>query len=119
LNGLEVYSYFRKHLGPRFAAAGIMLQFHSNQIPGIHFKAVVSEEFKEGIRKGILEGLSFRFPELTKRMSVWVTEVTEHPVDSSERAFYMAAHCAIEQAYLLTQTMQPLPASDRGTSSNL
>jgi hypothetical protein len=93
---VEVYGHFRKHLGPRSMGAGLRLQFHYNQIPGIHFKVAVSEEYKGAILKGIKEGMSARFPDFPKTGSVWITEVTEDPVDSSQVAFYLAARCVIE-----------------------
>jgi hypothetical protein len=104
---VEVYGHFSKHLGPRYMAAGLRLQFHDNQIPGIHFKVAVSEEYREAITKGIEDGMSFRFPDFPETGSVWITEATEHPVDSSRWAFYLAARCVIEQAYALTQLKDP------------
>lgn len=100
---VEVYGYFKKHLGPRFMGAGLRLQFHYNQTPGIHFKTVVSEEYRGAILKGIKDGMSIRFPDFFETGSVWITEVAEHPVDSSQMAFYQVARCVIEQAYALTQ----------------
>jgi hypothetical protein len=101
--GEVVYGHFRKPVGPRFMAAGLRLQFHYNQIPGIHFKVAVPEEYKGAIVKGIKEGMSVRFPDFPETGSVWITEVTEDPVDSSQVAFYLAARCVIEQAYTLKQ----------------
>jgi hypothetical protein len=103
--GVEVYGQFRKHLGPRYMSAGLRLQFHYNQIRGVHFKVAVSDEYREAILKGIGDGMSVRFPDFPETGSVWITEVTESPVDSSERAFYLAARCVIELAYTLTQTL--------------
>jgi hypothetical protein len=100
---LEVYGHFRQNLGPRHMAAGLRLQFHYDQIPGTHFKAAVSEEYREAITKGIKDAMSVRFPDFPETGSVWITEASEHPVDSSPWAFYLAARCVIEQAYALTQ----------------
>lgn len=55
------------------------------------------------ILKGIGDGMSLRFPDFPKTGSIWVTEISEHPVDSSEWAFYLAARCVVEEAYALTQ----------------
>src|SRR6267154_1073481 len=87
---LEVYSYFSIHLGPRFQAAGLRIQFHYNQVPGIHFKAQPPQEFKDWIIKGLRDGLASRFPEFPSTGSIWVTEITAYPVDSSQDAFYRA-----------------------------
>jgi hypothetical protein len=84
-------------------AAGLRLQFRHNQIPGLHFKATISEEYREAITKGIKDGISARFPDFPETGSIWITEVTEYPVDSCQRAFYIAARCVIEQAYALAQ----------------
>lgn len=59
---LEVYSNFSIHLGPRFEAAGLRIQFHYNQTPGIHFKVPVSDEYRGAILKGIEDGMARRFP---------------------------------------------------------
>jgi hypothetical protein len=99
IDDAEYYAFFRIHLGPRFTAAGVGVQFHYNQKPGIHFKVEVREEYRRGILKGITEGLATRFPDFPSSASIWVTVVTQHIVDSSEDAFYQAARLAIEQAY--------------------
>ncbi|MFZ1141455.1 MAG: hypothetical protein WAN76_19910 [Candidatus Sulfotelmatobacter sp.] len=101
---VEVYAHFSKHLGPRFVGAGVRLQFHYNQIPGIHLKVSVREEYRAAILKGITDAMSIRFPNFPETGSVWITEVTEHPVDSSEQGFYLAAGSAVDLAYNLTRT---------------
>jgi hypothetical protein len=83
--------------------AGLKLQFHDNQAPGIHFKAAVNEVYREAILNGIKDGMSARFPNFPATGSIWITEVAEHPIDSSEMAFYLAARLVIEEAYALTQ----------------
>jgi len=104
LRHLEVYGYFRKNLGPRSQSAGLRMQFSDNRTtPNVHFKVAVSEEYKGAIVKGIKDGMSLRFPDFLETGSVWITEATEHPVDSSCWAFYWAARCAIESAYTLSQ----------------
>ena len=100
---LEVYGYFSAHLGPRSVAAGLRIQFLYNQSPGIHFKAQPPEEYRDSIVKGLLDGLAVRFPELSSA-SIWITEVTAHAVDSSQRAFYRAARMAIDQAFSLVES---------------
>ena len=97
----EHYVYYSRHLGARFEAAGLRVQFHYNQVPGIHFKVSPPEEYRGAILKGLQAGLTLRFPEFPKSASVWVTEVTDNEVDSSHRAFYRAARLVIEQAYSL------------------
>jgi hypothetical protein len=99
----ELYSYFSRHLGPRYQAAGLRIQFHYNQTPGIHLKANTSPEYKEAIIKGIQDGLALRFPEFPSTAAVWITEITEHPVDSDANAFYRVARAMIDQAYSLVQ----------------
>jgi len=103
LGGVEVYGHFSKHLGPRLMSAGLGIQFESDQAPGIHFKAAVSDEYREAVLKGIRDAMATRFPDFPETGSVWITEITEHPVDSSEWAFYLAARSVIELAYALTQ----------------
>ncbi len=99
---VEVGSYFSMHLGPRFMGAGVKVQFHYNQTPGIHYQTSVSEEYRASILQGIQDGMAIRFPEFPNTASIWITEVNEHPVDSSQMAFYLAARCVIDQAYSLS-----------------
>jgi len=110
LRHLEVYGSFSQNLGPRFMSAGLRLQFRYDQpAPGVHFKSTVSEEYKGSIIEGIKDGMSARFPDFPETGSVWITEATEHPTDSSPWAFYLAARCVVEQAYALTQLYQQPP----------
>ena len=96
-------SSFSKHLGPRFMGAGLRLQFHYMGDPGIHFKTNVSAEYREAILRGISDAMKERFPRFAPTGSLWITEVMEHPIDSSQAAFYLAARSVIEQAYVLTR----------------
>jgi hypothetical protein len=98
---LEIDSRYSQHLGPRFEAAGIKIQFHLNQAPGIYFKVDVPSEYEAFIVNGIKDGLSDRFPDFPPSASIWITGISEHPVDSSQRAFYRAGRLAIEQAFSL------------------
>jgi hypothetical protein len=98
---VEVYGLYSQHLGPRYEGAGLRLQFHWNQEPGVHFKVVPPKEYEEAILKGIKEGLAARFPHMPTTASIWITEITAHEVDSSQRAFYRAGRMAIDQAYSL------------------
>ncbi len=103
---VEIYGSFSRHVGPRYLAAGLRVQFHYNQIPGIHFKAAPPEEYRAAILRGLQEGLAHRFPEFPASASVWVLEVSAHEVDSCEMAFYQAARMVIEQAFFLVARPQ-------------
>lgn len=98
---IELLAAFSRHLGPRFEAAGLRIQFHYNQIPGIHFKVEPTLEYRASILQGLQDGMASRFPNFPRHGSVWVTEVIAHDVDSSARAFYKAARLVIEQAHAL------------------
>jgi len=100
---VDIYGRFSKYVGARFMGAGLRLQFHYNQIPGIHFKVAIREEYREATLKGIKDGMSIRFPDFPETGSIWITEVAEDPIESSEMAFYLAARCVIDQAFSLTQ----------------
>jgi len=99
----EVHGRFRKPLGSRFMAAGLRLQFHYNQVPGIRFKVAMRKEYREATLKGIQDGMNARFPSFPRTGSICITEVVEDPVASSETAFSLAARCVIDQAYSLSQ----------------
>lgn len=101
---LEVCASFSIHLGPRFEAAGLRIQFHYNQSPGIHFRVEPPEEYRTAILRGITEGMALRFPHFPSTGSIWITEVIAHEVDSSQRAFYRAGRLVIDQAYSLCET---------------
>jgi hypothetical protein len=103
----ELAVSYSRHLGPRYERAGLRIQFHYNQIPGIHFKVNVSDEYRPAIERGISDGLKRRFPDFPGTASVWITEVIEHEVDSSRSSFYRVAVAAIEQAYALMTTQYP------------
>jgi hypothetical protein len=100
---IEISCFYRKHLGPRMEAGGLRVQFHYNQIPGIHFKAQPREEYRNAILKGIEDGMADRFPDFPKTGSVWITEIFDNQIDSSKLAFYRAGRLVIEQAYSLQQ----------------
>ena len=101
---MEVYAYFSIHHGPRLEAAGLRVQFHYNQTPGIHFKVQPREEYRSFIIKGIEDGMAARFPDFPSTGSIWITEITEDEINSSQQAFYRAGRLVIDQAYSLTQT---------------
>jgi hypothetical protein len=103
---LEICAYFRAHLGPRFEAARLRVQFHYNQPPGIHFKAESPEEYRAAIIRGIKEGLALRFPMFPSSGTIWITEVIVHEIDSSQRAFYRALRLAIDQAHSLCEVAE-------------
>lgn len=84
-------------------AAGLRIQFHYNQEPGIHFKVQPPEEFCNDIIKGIEDGMNARFPDFPKSGSIWITEILVDEINSSQRAFYKVARLVIEQAYALKQ----------------
>jgi len=82
-------------------AAGLRVQFHYNQKPGIHFKIEPREEYRVAILRGIGDGMVARFPDFPVTGSIWITEILEDEVDSCELAFYKAGRMVIEQAYAL------------------
>jgi hypothetical protein len=98
---VELYAYFSVHLGPRYEAAGLRVQFEYNQLPGVHFKAEPPEEYRSAILRGIADGMAARFPQFPATGTIWITEITVHEVDSSQRAFYRAGRLVIEQAFAL------------------
>ncbi|HEY1684065.1 MAG TPA: hypothetical protein VGG19_04835 [Tepidisphaeraceae bacterium] len=98
---VEVYGTFSKHLGPRVIGAGISIQFHYNQVPGVHFKVEVPAEYRDAILKGLADGMASRFPEFPASGSIWITRLEVHPVNSSSDAFYHAARMVIDQAFSL------------------
>jgi hypothetical protein len=98
---VELTASFRTHLGPRFESAGVRIQFHYNQVPGIHVKVRINEEYRESLLQGLRDGVQLYFPNLLRSGSICILDVYEHEVDSSKRAFYKAGRLAIEQAYAL------------------
>lgn len=100
---VEHYAFFNSHLGPRFQSAGLRVQFHYNQVPGIHFTVAPPEEYAEAILKGIRDGITRYFPDFPDSGSVWIKEVTVDDVSSSQAAFYRAGLLVIRQALSLAE----------------
>lgn len=100
---VEHYAFFNAHLGPRFQSAGLRVQFHYNQVPGIHFAVEPPAEYAEAILKGLRDGLIRYFPDFPDSGSVWVKEVTVHEVSSSQAAFYRAGLLVVHQALSLVE----------------
>ena len=107
------------HLGPRFEAAGLKVQFHYNQTPGIHFKVESPVEYRDSILRGLRDGLALGFPKFPSTGSVWITEILAHDVDSSQRAFYRAAPMVIDQALGLVTNAEPCAAPNGGPATQL
>jgi len=84
-------------------SAGLRVQFHYNQKPGVHFKVEPPEEYRAAILRGIDDGMAARFPDFPKTGSIWITEILDDKVNSCERAFYKAGRLVIEQTYALKQ----------------
>ena len=76
----------------------LRVQFHHNQVPGIHFKCEPPTEYANAILRGLEDGLAYDFPEFPSTASVWINEVIVHEVSSSEAAFYRAGLLVIRQA---------------------
>jgi hypothetical protein len=103
---IELTCLYQKHLGPRYEGAGLRIQFHYNQVPGIHFKVAPPEEYAEMILQGLKDGLSLRFPDFPSYGSIWILEIFDDPVDSSQRAFYKAARMIIDLACSSLETYE-------------
>jgi hypothetical protein len=104
---VELRSFYRKHFGPRMQSAGLAIQFHYNQIPGIHFKVEPSEpDYRRYIELGLNEGMALRFPHFPETGSIWILEIQEDPVDSCAIAFYKVARLVIDQAHSLSESKQ-------------
>jgi hypothetical protein len=104
---VDVTVRYSKHLGPRYEAAGLRIQYHYNQVPGVSFRVAVNDEYRASIERGISDAMTRRFPDFPSNGSVWVVEVHEDPVASSQVAFYRAAVAAVEQAYVVAITPPP------------
>ena len=100
---VEHCAYFSMHLGPRFQSAGLRVQFHYNEVPGIHFKVEPPAEYADAILKGLQDGLDRYFPRFPATASVWINEVIAHEIDSSQTAFYKAGVLVIRQAIALLE----------------
>jgi hypothetical protein len=97
---------FKQHLGARFQSAGLRVQFHYNQVPGIHFKFEPPAEYADAILRGLEHGLDQYFPSFPSTGSVWVNEVIVDEVSSSQAAFYRAAVLVMHQALGLVEIIE-------------
>jgi translation elongation factor EF-G len=120
---VEVFGSYSMHLGPRYEAAGLRVQFLYNQTPGIHFKTEAPDEYRDSIMKGLRDGMALRFPKFPAIGSVWITEVAAHEVDSSQRAFYRAARMVVDQAFAIASqyatNAEPSAAPNGGPATQL
>lgn len=105
---INLYGEFRKHYGPRFSSAGLGIEFHFNQEPGIHFKTEVPPQYRSAIERGLREALAHRFPQLPQSTSIWITRVDASATESSSIAFCQAAKMVVEQAYSLTKPIESI-----------
>ncbi len=103
---VEYFVAFNQHLGPRFRSAGLRVQFHYNQVPGIHFKVEPHAEYADAILRGLQHGLDRYFPLFPSTGSIWVNEVIVDEVSSSQAAFYGAAVLVMHQALALLEIME-------------
>jgi hypothetical protein len=103
---VEIEAYFRAHQ-VRMVSAGLRIQFHHNQPPGIHFKVEPPREYRAAIVRGIQDGLALRFPDLPDGASVWVTGITADPVESSSATFYQVARMVVDLAHSRITTAVP------------
>lgn len=110
---VEHFVSFNQHLGPRFQSAGLRVQFHHNQAPGIHFKVDPPVEYADAILRGLHDGLDRYFPSFPSTGSIWINEVVVDEVNSSKAAFYRAALLVLHQARALVDIME----ADAGSSA--
>jgi len=103
---LEIYTSFRLHTGPRFIGAGLRIQFHYNQIPGIHFRLEPPEEYRSIILRSIEERMAVRFPDFPSTASIWITEITGDPAEWNGQVFSQVSRLVIDQAYSLVQVKE-------------
>jgi hypothetical protein len=103
---VEHAAFFNQHVGPRFQSAGLRVQFHYNQTPGIHFKVEPSAEYADAILRGLRHGLDRHFPSFPSTGSIWIKEIMIDEVSSSQAAFYRAALLVIHQARALVEIMK-------------
>lgn len=98
---IEHLAWFSQHLGGRFRAAGLRIQFHDNQEAGIQWKVACPEEYQAAILQGLHEGMNEAFPQYLASSGVWIMEVLVDDVNSSSDAFYRAGLLVVAQAKAL------------------
>jgi hypothetical protein len=103
---VEHTAFFNQHLGPRFQSAGLRVQFHYNQPPGIHFKVDPPAKYADAILRGLRHALDRYFPAFPSTGSVWINEVIVDEVSSSQAAFYQVGLLVIHQALALVEIME-------------
>lgn len=95
--GQSVVSYsFNEHIGPTFNFAGISIRLQRAPETTISFGSIeITEEFKEPIIKGILDGLSDIGLDPDEKVSATIVAVEEHEVHSNAWSFYLASRIAV------------------------
>ena len=99
----KVTASFERQLGAKLQSAGVTIQFVSNSDPGIYFRvSPIEPSYMKAIHEGIRQGIEKRFPGYADEGAVWVIDIIESELSSSNTAFYFAGRLAVEQAYTLS-----------------
>ena len=95
--GQMVVSYsFKEHIGPTFNFAGISIRLEWAPETKICFRNVeITEEFKNPIVNGILDGLLDIELDPDENVLATVLSVEEHEAHSNACSFYLASRIAV------------------------
>ncbi|MEO9850180.1 MAG: hypothetical protein ABJH72_09740 [Reichenbachiella sp.] len=95
--GVVKISYFySNYFGGRFQTAGVSLFIQPADefmfIPKVEW---IGESFEDAIKQGILDGFKDIDLDIDQGISVQLTDIVNHEIDSSWKSFYMASRIAI------------------------
>lgn len=95
--GIVKISYFySSYFGGRFQGAGVSLFLQPAEkymfISKVDWKG---EPFEDAIKKGVLDGFKDIGLNIEQGISVQLTDIINHEIDSSWKSFYMASRIAI------------------------
>jgi hypothetical protein len=99
LGEIEIQFRFRQYLGPRFQAAGVTLQFSTNDEYSFTSKATWPDSninYSGAVEKGVKIGLKESGYDINQGVHIVLKDIDYHEVDSSEFAFFLAAKCAVK-----------------------
>ncbi|MEL6561261.1 MAG: hypothetical protein AAFQ94_23945 [Bacteroidota bacterium] len=110
--GVVKISYFySNYFGGRFQTAGVSLFIQPADkfmfIPKVEW---VGESFEDAIRQGVLDGFKDIDLDINQGISVQLTDIINHEIDSSWKSFYMAARIAIRTRKDIIELHKNIPS---------
>lgn len=102
---IQIDFRFSEHLGPRFESAGVTLRLSTDDKYKFSTNVKWSEEdYSRAVESGVRDGLKESGYDPDRGIDVILESIEYHPIDSSERSFYVAAKCAVMAKAIISRS---------------